>query len=130
MKKTPKKLEATRAVQLVRKLFRSARTEEELREIWHIVTALRGPDALRQRYSRKRDFTSRIRLTVLTSRQAQVLAVSDQGLFHPRCANKVEWLDKNSPENRLGAQDHFTQHCAMAAMEIGYKMPKDLRNEV
>jgi len=99
-----------RALLALRKLFTEAHRQGHLRQVWHLVSALRGPDFdVNETHictPLKSAYTTPIRKALLTTDQALMLSVSDAPSYKAQYA---------MPEGvSVTDDDHFKSHILLA----------------
>lgn len=99
------------ALELVRELFVNAQNEnlQVLRDVWKIVTALRGPDS--DNLESKSKYTTPIRMCVLNNTQAFELGLSHSESYPIRSYNSILSLDDVFTSDEFS---HFKDHIRMA----------------
>lgn len=101
------------SLELVRNFINSV-PEHQLREVWCILTALRGPDS--ESDADKEFFTTPIRQRILTLHQATILSVSQWEIYQDKTPmnTPVPWAEHPIVDYLL----HFIHHSIEAAHVI------------
>lgn len=100
---------AARALELVRELFDKAENEGRLREVWTLVTALRGPDSYGDE-NLKLIYTTPIRQCCLTHYQADKIGVDYWMMYSHYRLDKLESKEVDYSRGNT----HFLSHIRSA----------------